>query len=195
MTAPRTDPQAASVPGRTPEALVLLDAAAPESGVCPPSVWRVVTDRVMGGLSDGAVSTRTVQGRPAVCLEGAVRLENDGGFIQMACDLQPGGGTLDASAYATLDLDVCGDGAAYGVHLRTTDLVRPWQSYRLGFVAPDTWTTITLPLAAARPHRTDAPFRPSHLRRLGLVAIGRAFRPSLVVGRIVLRASAADAPP
>nr|WP_246423666.1 CIA30 family protein [Roseospira goensis] len=155
--------------------------------MCPPPRWRLVTDGVMGGLSQGQVVAEPVRGRSALVLTGTVSLENNGGFIQMACDLRPDGAVVDARGFAAVELDVCGDGETYGLHLRTTDITRPWQSYRLAFVAPPAWTTVTLPLAEAVAHRTDAPFRPERLRRLGLVAIGRAFQPWLAVARIALR--------
>jgi hypothetical protein len=165
--------------------VVILDAARPETGLCPPARWQAITDQVMGGVSRGAVALEDVAGQPALVLSGAVSLDNNGGFIQMACDLMDDGGPFDASGLAALRLRVRGDGVDYGLHLRTTDLARPWQSYRLAFRAPTDWTDVMLPLADAEPHRTDAPFRPDRLRRLGLVAIGRAFRPWLAVAGIV----------
>lgn len=165
--------------------VVILDAARPDTGLCPPARWQAITDQVMGGVSRGSVALEDVAGEPALVLSGAVSLENNGGFIQMACDLMSDGGPLDASGLAALRLRVRGDGADYGLHLRTTDLARPWQSYRLGFQAPPAWTDVTLSFGDVEAHRTDTPFRPDRLRRLGLVAIGRAFRPWLAVASIV----------
>lgn len=174
--------------GRRTEDLLVLDAARPDLGLAPPARWQAITDRVMGGISQGDVCARAVSGRPALVLSGSVSLENNGGFIQMAADLCSDGGPLAAAAgLAAVRLTVTGDGADYGLHLRTSDLTRPWQSYRLGFTAPaDDWAEITLSLSDLVAHRTDAPFRPDRLRRLGLVAIGRAFQPWLAVARIGL---------
>ena len=49
--------------------------------------WQLVTDRVMGGVSDGTLVRETVSGRPALRMRGDVSLENNGGFVQMALDL------------------------------------------------------------------------------------------------------------
>ncbi len=84
------------------------------------SRWELVTDRVMGGVSEGTMVRAAVAGRPAILMRGEVRLENNGGFVQIALDLSPDGGAVDASAWSGLELDVFGDGAEYGVHLRTT---------------------------------------------------------------------------
>ena len=146
------------------------------------TAWELVTDGVMGGVSSGALRREEVAGRPARRMTGAVRLENDGGFVQMALDLAPGGGAVDASRWAGLELDVFGNGETYGLHLRTTDCLRPWQSYRASFAAPAEWRTVHLPFAEFAPHRIEAPLRLDRVRRLGLVAIGRAFAADLALG-------------
>jgi hypothetical protein len=97
--------------------------------------WRSFSDRVMGGISQETIALTTIDERRCLRLTGDVRLENNGGFIQMALDLAPKGRTLDASAYDGVLLRARGNGETYGVHLRTSDCVRPWQSYRANFVA------------------------------------------------------------
>jgi hypothetical protein len=150
--------------------------------------WQLVTDQVMGGVSQGTLTRETVAGRPALVMRGDVRLENNGGFIQMALDLArpeaPGSGTLDARNWRGLEIDVYGARQSYGLHLRTTDLDRPWQSYRQEFAVQPEWQTLRLPFAEFMPHRTEAPLELSRLRRLGIVAIGRAFLADLALGGI-----------
>lgn len=146
--------------------------------------WALITDRVMGGVSNGNLTRTEVHGRPALRMTGGVSLANNGGFVQMALDLAPGGGAVDARGWAGIEVDVLGNGESYGLHLRTTDMLRPWQSFRQGFVAPPLWQTLRLPFAGFAPHRTEAAFAPDRLRRLGLVATGRAFAADLAVARI-----------
>lgn len=148
-------------------------------------LWQLVTDGVMGGVSAGRLSRGLVAGRAALRLTGRVRLENNGGFVQMARDLAPGG-VLDASGWAGLSLDVLGNGESYGVHLRTDALTRPWQSFRAGFTAGPEWARLTIPFAAFAPHRTDAALDVTRLRRIGIVAIGRAFDADVALGRLGL---------
>ena len=149
------------------------------------TVWRGVSDQVMGGISQASVTRETVDGRTALRLSGDVRLENDGGFIQAALDLSPAGGTFDASGFAGLRIAVRGNGERYSLHLRSTDNVRPWQSYRAHFVAGPDWETLELPFASFMPYRLEAPLDITRLRRIGLVAIGRAFSADLAVSEIV----------
>ena len=70
------------------------------------------------------------------------------------------------------------------VHLRTPDNVRSWQSYRAHFTAGADWETIHLPFRDFTPHRLDVPLDTTRLRRIGLVAIGRAFHADLAVCEI-----------
>jgi hypothetical protein len=147
--------------------------------------WRAVSDQVMGGISDASISHAIVDDRSCLRLSGDVRLENNGGFVQAALDLQPHGvppgDTLDASRYTGVRLVVRGNGERYSIHLRTPDNVRPWQSYRAHFTAGPEWQTIDLPFEAFKPHRIETPLDVTRLRRLGLVAIGRAFHADIAV--------------
>jgi len=125
-----------------------------------------------------------VAGRTALRMTGEVRLENDGGFVQIALDLAPDGGPVDVSSHWGIALEVRGNDETYGVHLRTADVERPWQSYRARFIAPSHWTTVTLPFDAFAPHRIAAPLDLKRLRRIGIVAIGRAFHADLALASI-----------
>ncbi len=144
--------------------------------------WELVTDRVMGGVSAATAARETVAGRPALRLRGDVSLENQGGFVQLALDLAPGGGTLDASGRQGIEIDVLGNDEGYNMHLRTADVVRPWQSYRAEFTAPPDWRTVRLPFAAFAAHRIEAAMDTARLRRLGVVAIGRVFAADIAIG-------------
>ena len=150
--------------------------------------WRGVSDQVMGGVSQETVAYDEIDGRRCLRLTGAVSLENNGGFIQMTLDLAPDGGVLDGSAFTGLRLVVWGNGEAYGAHLRTPDNVRRWQSYRSGFKAVPEWREVRLPFSGFAPHRVEAPLDTTRLRRLGLVAIGRAFQADLAVSEVAFYA-------
>ncbi|APE42803.1 NADH:ubiquinone oxidoreductase complex i intermediate-associated protein 30 [Sulfitobacter alexandrii] len=148
--------------------------------------WEFVADTVMGGVSTGEARREVVAGRNAMRLTGDVSLENDGGFVQMAFDLQPGGGPIDASAWTGVALDVRGNGEAYDLRLRTSDLSRPWQSFRCDFIAGPDWQTLTFPFSEFEPHRTEATFDPARLRRIGVLGIGRVFHADVAVAAVRL---------
>lgn len=146
--------------------------------------WEVILDGVMGGVSSGRLTRETVQGRAALRLQGQVRLENNGGFVQIALDLAPGGGPVDASGWTGIELEVFGNAEPYALHLRTTAATRPWQSWRHGFTALPEWQRLRLPFAGFVPHRIDTPLDPAQLRRIGLIAIGRAFQADVSLGAV-----------
>jgi len=148
--------------------------------------WALVSDAVMGGVSSGTLLRETLDGRAALRLRGAVRLENNGGFLQMAADLAPGGGLLDARGWDGLRLTVRGNGATYGVHLRTDGLARPWQSYRAQFATAPLWQTVDLRFADFAPHRTETPLDIARLRRIGIIAIGAAFEADVALADLRL---------
>ena len=148
--------------------------------------WRGVSDRVMGGVSDVSIEHGNAEGQFFLRLRGDVRLENNGGFVQAALNLNPSGGVLDASAYRGLRLTVRGNDQLYSLHLRTPDATRPWQSYRAHFTAGTHWQTIDLPFEVFAPYRLDTPLDTRRLNRAGLVAIGRAFSADLLVSSISL---------
>ena len=146
--------------------------------------WRLVTDGAMGGVSRGEMTEVEVEGRKAICMCGNVSTDNNGGFIQLALDLAPETGSFDARRFAGLELDVLGNRERYGVHLRSTELARPQQSYRQSFLATEEWKTLRFPFVEFRPHRTDVPINTTQLRRAGLVAIGREFTARLAIARL-----------
>lgn len=154
-----------------------------------PVLWRVVSDGVMGGVSEGDAVLETVAGRAALRLRGRVCLDNNGGFLQIARDFAPDGSPVDLGGFAGLEIDVWGAGETYGAHLRTSDLIRPWQSYRAAFEARPDWRRLRLPFSAFELHRTDIPLDTSRVRRLGLIAIGRAFEADLALARLALYAN------
>ena len=141
--------------------------------------WSLSLDRVMGGVSQGALSREVVDSREALRLTGDVRLDNNGGFVQAALDLVPGHGLLDASGFEGIALTVQGAGGPYNLHLRTDAITRPWQSYRQSFEVGSAWREVRLLWSGFEAYRVDAAFDPRRLWRLGLVAIGREMQADL----------------
>jgi hypothetical protein len=165
----------------SPAPAIIDDLSQPFPRATAGTDWQMLSDAVMGGVSSGRITAETVAGRRALRMRGDVSLENNGGFIQIALDLAPAGGTVDASGYTGVVAEVYGNGEEYGLHLRTPDIARPWQSYRQSFRAEAEWREIRLPFSGFVPHRIEVPLDVRRLRRLGLVAIGRAFAADLAV--------------
>ena len=163
---------------------MLIDDFNDPGGLSPLGTpWRLVTDRVMGGVSTGRIDFEKIQGRRCLCLHGDVSLDNNGGFIQVALDLSPEG-ALDAGAFEGIRLVVRGNGASYNLHLKTVDVRRPWQSYRSSFSTGPEWREMQLPFSGFVPYRIDVPLDLRKLRRLGIVAIGSTMAAELCVAEI-----------
>jgi adhesin HecA-like repeat protein len=154
-------------------------------GVLAPH-WEYVADTVMGGVSTGRLSRETVDGRAAVRLRGQVSLDNNGGFIQMAFDLRPDGRGVDLSDWRGIEFDLRGNGASYDIRLRTDQLSRPWQSFRTEVTAPLQWRAVRVAFADLIAHRTEADFDPAQVRRIGVLAVGRAFEADVSVAAVRL---------
>lgn len=158
--------------------------------------WAGVTDKVMGGSSSGTlVRHETFQGRLSNVLTANVRLENDGGFVQMVTDLaldHSVSNTVDASEYDGIEFDVFYEGDAdrenFNVHLKDSNCLRQFSSYRATFeLKQGQWTTVRLPWSrfegfgwGAVENLLDS----SALRRIGLVAIGKEMDVSFALSSI-----------
>ena len=91
----------------------------------------------------------------------------------MAFDLHEGGSDVDVSVWDGIEIDVFGDGDTYDVRLRTAQLTRPLQSFRADFMSEPSWQKVKIPFSSLAPHRVDAVFDPTSLKRIGILAIGR----------------------
>lgn len=145
--------------------------------------WEYVADTVMGGVSSGQLNRVEVAGRDAVRLTGNVSLDNNGGFIQMAADLDKGD-IFDASEWTGVEVDLRGVGEGYELRLRTDQLTRPWQSYRVVVEPTGEWESLRFAWDAFEAHKTDVTFDPARLRRMGILAIGAEMEADIAVSGI-----------
>jgi len=147
--------------------------------------WRLITDGVMGGVSEGQLTVDNIDGRYCLRIQGDVRLDNNGGFVQAAVDLARK--NIDNIAdYTGLMLEAYGNDQQYNIHLRSDDIWLPWQSYRASFTAVPEWQTIYLPFADFTPYRIRKALNITKLKRIGLVAIGREFSADLCISKVAL---------
>lgn len=142
--------------------------------------WRFVGDQVMGGLSSGLIGSVTIDEVECVCLSGNVSVANNGGFMQMVWDFTDEQ-ALHSQQFDGFYLDVMGNGEDYNLHLRTTQLWLPWQSFRSGFRADPNWQRLLFPFSEFQSYRTYSRLNVSKLKRIGVVAIGREFEAKVCV--------------
>ena len=165
--------------------LIIDDPASNNSKPDNADQWRLVTDNVMGGLSQGRLITELVKERRCLHMQGDVKLDNNGGFVQMALNL-PKDKIDNITSYTGLVFETYGNGESYNIHLRTSNLWLPWQSYRSSFIAPAEWKTFHIPFTDFQSYRTSKTLKVEKIERIGVVAIGREFTADLCLGNIGL---------
>ena len=145
--------------------------------------WQLVTDGVMGGLSQGQLTLDEYKGKKCLRMRGDVTTENNGGFLQIALSLSEQD-VFDASAYSGVEIEVAGNNELYNIHFRTGELWFPWQSYRYSFSAESDWQTYRIPFSELEKYKTFNKFSQDQIKRIGLVAIGRDFQADLCLAAI-----------
>jgi len=148
--------------------------------------WTGFTDRVMGGRSDMQAGVVETEAGPALGMRGTVRLDNNGGFIQVRLPLEAGGQTLDGSGFDGVALEVRGAPGPYFVHLRTPDCRRPWQYYRADLPVTAQWREVFVPFSAFHGKSIRGAPDFGNLRSIALVAYGEAFEAEVEVRRLAL---------
>ncbi|MEM6577446.1 MAG: CIA30 family protein [Pseudomonadota bacterium] len=133
--------------------------------------WRVITDQVMGGVSEGRAVLREQAGDTYLELSGTVSTANNGGFVQARFDLTE---ALPETSSA-LHLRVKGNAQQYFIHLRQRGASRPWHYYQAAFDAETDWQEITMRFSDFRPSSDGlAPqINPADVASIALAAYGR----------------------
>lgn len=144
------------------------------------SPWTAITDQVMGGVSTAEVRQGERHGSVCTCLSGRTSLENNGGFVQMKLDIDP---SWHCGDYAGFFIELCGPAHDYNLNVKTTQLTKPWQSFRCTLQVEPAWTRFVVPYAQLSPHRTDAELDPATIRSVAVIAIGEAFDVDVCVRR------------
>ena len=174
---------AENMPVDTNDDLVIDDRSNNDTTSNLGTKWQLVTDNVMGGLSQGQLTLDRYQDKNCLHMRGDVTTENNGGFVQIALPLSEED-VFDASAYSGIEIEVAGNNEVYNIHFRTGDLWFPWQSYRSSFTASSDWQTYRIPFAELEKYKTFHSFSQDQIKRIGLVAIGREFKADLCLADI-----------
>ena len=106
------------------------------------SPWSLISDQVMGGVSSATQLQEERHNSPCTCLVGRTRLDNNGGFVQIKLDIEPGALSAD---YKGLFIELAGNANDYNLHVKTAQLTRPWQSFRYTLSVEPQWTRFVVP--------------------------------------------------
>ncbi len=146
-----------------------------------PSAWMMISDQVMGGVSSAVLQQDQRHNSICSCLTGRTSLDNNGGFVQMKLDIKQDELRTD---YRGLFIELYGNAHDYNLHVKTTQLNRPWQSFRCTLSVEPQWTRFIVPYEQLIAHRIHAELQPADISSVAIVAIGKEFDVDVCVRRL-----------
>ena len=147
--------------------------------------WQYISDRTMGGVSDGEATLEQDGEMFFARLTGNVSTKNNGGFIQLRsrfsfANFEKGGKKLRG-----VRLNVRGNGETYYIFIRTNETQSYRDYYSASFEANSNWEMIDLPFNTFK-HRlsNNSTLVGKNIRTFGIVAYGRDFISDVSVSTI-----------
>ena len=138
--------------------------------------WEFISDKVMGGISEGKYEILKEKKKKFLRLSGAVSTENNGGFIQVRSTFD-----IDEENFNGIRIKAKGLPSEYFVHVRTSFLLLPWQYYSGKFVVSEVWEDheILFEEFVKSNFYQPSTFKSSDIKSIGFVAIGKNFEAQL----------------
>ena len=144
--------------------------------------WKMITDQVMGGISQGQFNYQKIGDDNAVILTGSVSIKNNGGFIQIRRNLDD----VNLNNVKKVTIIAKGNDEKYFIHLRTAFTVLPWQYYQSSFFVENDFKSFVLPLIDFKKSGYLLPKRinPNNIKSIAIVAFGKKYNAELIVKEI-----------
>ena len=147
--------------------------------------WQYVSDRVMGGVSDGKVILEQDGEMYYVRLTGNVSTRNNGGFIQLRSGISFANSEKDGKNLQGVRLNVRGNGETYDIHIITNDMAYYGDFYSATFQADSDWKMIDLPFNSfERKRYNTSKLDAKNIRSFSITAYGRDFTSDVAVSTI-----------
>jgi len=147
--------------------------------------WQYVSDRVMGGVSDGKVDLEKEGEMYYARLSGNVSTANNGGFIQLRAGVSFANSEKNGNNLQGVRLNVRGNGETYYIHIRTNENWSPSDYYSATFKADSEWQIIDLPFNKfERKWSTNSTLDAKNIRSFGIVAYGKDYVSDVSVSTI-----------
>ena len=162
--------------------LTLLNGGAMANNLIKTGQWVYLTDRVMGGISEGTAQFEDQGIDQVIRLSGEVSTANNGGFIQVRSPV-----LWEAAKGKTgIRLTVKGNGDQYFLHIRSTDTRLPWHYYQHSFQASGAWSEISLPFEDFEKSSSllRAQLDQGKIKTIGIVAYGKDYSADVSVKRL-----------
>ena len=147
--------------------------------------WQYVSDRVMGGVSDGQVTIEQDGEMYYARLTGNVSTANNGGFIQLRSGVSFANTEKDGKNLKGVRLNVRGNGETYDIHIITNDRAYYGDYYSATFQADSDWKMIDLPFNKfERKRYNTSKLDAKNIRSFSITAYGRDFTSDVSVSTI-----------
>ena len=147
--------------------------------------WQYVSDRVMGGVSDGQVNLEQDGEMYYVRLTGNVSTRNNGGFIQLRSGISFANSEKDGKNLQGVRLNVRGNGETYDIHIITNDMAYYGDFYSATFQTDSDWKMIDLPFNTFERKRYNTlKLDAKNIRSFAIAAYGRNFISDVSVSTI-----------
>ena len=147
--------------------------------------WQYVSDRVMGGISDGQVTIEQDGEMYYARLTGNVSTANNGGFIQLRSGVSFANTEKDGKNLKGVRLNVRGNGETYDIHIITNDRAYYGDYYSATFKADSDWKMIDLPFNKFERQRYNTlKLDAQNIRSFSITAYGRDFTSDVSVSTI-----------
>ena len=147
--------------------------------------WQYVSDRVMGGVSDGQVTIEQDGEMYYARLTGNVSTANNGGFIQLRSGVSFANTEKDGKNLKGVRLNVRGNGETYDIHIITNDRAYYGDYYSATFKADSDWKMIDLPFNKFERQRYNTlKLDAKNIRSFSITAYGRDFTSDVAVSTI-----------
>lgn len=146
--------------------------------------WQLITDQVMGGISEGYFEFLEEDRIRFIKMCGNVSLENNGGFIQVRKKINK----KNSVDFKKISLKARGNNLDYFVHIRTKFTLLPWQYYQAKFSVSREWKTFNLSLHDFEKSGFLLPnvINAKDIKSIALVAFGKKQEVELDVSNIGL---------
>ena len=147
--------------------------------------WQYISDRTMGGVSDGQAFLDQDEGIIFARLTGSVSTDNNGGFIQLRTTLSFNNLDKEQGKLKGVRLNVRGNGETYHIFIRTS-MDRSYRDYYSAtFIAGDKWQIIDLPFVQFKHRYSNQILDGNDIRTFAIVAYGREFVSDISISKII----------
>ena len=147
--------------------------------------WGYISDRTMGGISDGQAFLDQDKDAVFARLMGNVSTKNNGGFIQLRSTLSFIDINNIEKELKGVRLNTRGNGETYHIFIRTSETKSYRDFYYATFIANEEWKIVDLPFTKFKHRFSDSALNGNDIQTFGIVAYGRDFISDVSVSEII----------